>query len=327
MAIRLSQLLARIPSDTQERVDKARKRANGMIREALRRETGLLLNRQDKTADDRQSESISVPITLAPGLPESLQDFSFDDSYALVLEISPFRRFLGQSKAGLEGIRPLIGRLERLTSAQSVLKDRGESVASTYDLIVDLLAVVGTEEDPVTKLLEVNEDVLGVYRYRLPDPESIYPQDPFSGRIELYWGVIGLIAAMLGVSAEALTTVVLAHELAHAYTHVGADIDGERWASVAFAQSQHELKEGLAQYYTDLVCRRLDNQIPDALLAYSELLPRQPAAYRTHEEWVADFRPEEIRMAMLPVRRNGVGNVDGFDEALSDARERLRSHE
>ena len=32
-----------------------------------------------------------------------------------------------------------------------------------------------------------------------------------------------------GFDVEALTYVVLAHELAHAYTHLGRDIDGNAW--------------------------------------------------------------------------------------------------
>jgi hypothetical protein len=39
--------------------------------------------------------------------------------------------------------------------------------------------------------------------------------------------------------------VVLAHELAHAYTQLGADIDGRRWAAPSFAKAETALKEGL----------------------------------------------------------------------------------
>ena len=39
--------------------------------------------------------------------------------------------------------------------------------------------------------------------------------------------VIGLISGILGVSVEALTIVTLIHELSHAYSHLGYDIDGE----------------------------------------------------------------------------------------------------
>ena len=53
----------------------------------------------------------------------------------------------------------------------------------------------------------------------------------------------------MGCKVEDLTMVVPVHELAHAYTQLGADIEGRRWAVNAFARADIELKEGLAQYY------------------------------------------------------------------------------
>ncbi len=68
----------------------------------------------------------------------------------------------------------------------------------------------------------------------------------YSTQICLYWGVIGLVARLLGVSVEGLTITVLAHEYAHAYTHLGFDRSGGRWTGEAFGASEHELVEGLA---------------------------------------------------------------------------------
>jgi CRISPR/Cas system-associated endonuclease Cas1 len=47
MSIRLSELIQRIPPETKQHVDKARQRYNQMIRDALRKETAFVLNRQD----------------------------------------------------------------------------------------------------------------------------------------------------------------------------------------------------------------------------------------------------------------------------------------
>jgi hypothetical protein len=47
MSIRLQELLENIPDDTEERVDRTRKRINNEVREAIKRETGLALNRKD----------------------------------------------------------------------------------------------------------------------------------------------------------------------------------------------------------------------------------------------------------------------------------------
>src|SRR4029077_10395808 len=42
----------------------------------------------------------------------------------------------------------------------------------------------------------------------------------------------------LGCDVEDLTVVVLTHELAHAYTQLGADIEGRRWAAPLFAKAE-----------------------------------------------------------------------------------------
>jgi hypothetical protein len=68
-------------------------------------------------------------------------------------------------------------------------------------------------------------------------------------------------------------------------------------------------------------------QFPDTHATYKHLLERQPKAYHTHLQWVDEFRPEEIRLAMLSVRRSGAGRADQFLEALKEAQCRLRESE
>jgi len=82
--------------------------------------------------------------------------------------------------------------------------------------------------------------------------------------------------------------------------------------------------EGLAQYYTHRVCERLTGAAPGARRAYTTLLPHQPWAYRVHETWIEQNRPEEVRLAMLQARRRGPISLDGFNELLAGAREILQ---
>lgn len=63
--------------------------------------------------------------------------------------------------------------------------------------------------------------------------------------------MVGLFAQVLGAPLEPVTAVVLAHELAHAYTHAGLDIDGVRWEASDFRRSELAIVEGLAQYYAE----------------------------------------------------------------------------
>jgi len=90
--------------------------------------------------------------------------------------------------------------------------------------------------------------------------------------VELYWVVIGAIAKIIDVDLEGLTLVVLTHELAHAYSHLGADKDGNRWNDKAFCQADVEIKEGVAQYYTEKVVSWLaQRNVESPYHTYAEL--------------------------------------------------------
>lgn len=308
MSITLQQLLQEIPDDTREQVDRTRKRINAEVREAIKRETGLALNRKDI---GQSRTNISVPVVLVPGIPEALQDIEYEDDYDLLLKISPFRRDLEAVRDSLENIKPLLKILETDNHCEDSLKDKNDHVELTRSLISKLLKKFNEKEEPVKKILGVNKDVLGAYIYS--PMRTSFPQ----GRIELYWGVIGVVAGMLRINVEPLTAVVLIHEISHAYTHLGADIDGERWESDDFAKSERALKEGLAQYYTCLIRSQIDNKVTGTSIAFEKLLEHQPTDYHSHKmQMIEDSKVEDIRLALLDVRRKGISTLGDFRKTL-----------
>lgn len=189
--------------------------------------------------------------------------------------------------------------------------------------------------DPLKQVLSVREDILGVYRcyeekdaYRHHESSTLFsPDDDHSGNradIQLYWAVIGLVSEWIGCSVEDLTIVVLAHELAHAYTQLGADIEGRRWPLSSFRYADIYLKEGLAQYYTQRVLERLTSKYKGALDAFKRMLPKQSEPYSVHEQWIKDdFKPEEVRRAMLEIRRWNEGTIVEFEQRLKAAKNDL----
>lgn len=330
MAIYLEDLLTQIPDDTEERVERARKKWNNTIRELLRKETGLLLNRPKKPGIGT-NETVAIPVNLVPGLPDVLQEIKFEEDTWLIAQVSPFRADLERVAASGPGIQRMLRLFSDNPQAASVLQGRHQHFPPTLELTRELLRRLDTS-DPVKKILAVNQDVLGTYTYQIHPPEyrhdyyqrQFFYTDPLQGHIELYWAIIGLIAGMLGVAIEELTVVVLIHELAHAYTHLGADIDGDRWGSKDFHAAERGLKEGLAQYYTAVVCQRLNSQIPGAFVAYETLLKRQPPDYHTHESWLQEAKPEEVRFAMLESRRQASSTVADFEQRLEETGRILR---
>jgi hypothetical protein len=173
------------------------------------------------------------------------------------------------------------------------------------------------DDDPWIRIFGYDEDILGVYRYwpNSSDDDS----EPNRARIELYWGVIGLVSSGLPCRVEDLTVVVLAHELAHAYTQVGADITGRRWLATAFAAADVNLKEGLAQYLCERVLLQIQTRYPEAISVFEQLCAKQPPPYQIHKRWHAPHSPEGIRAAMLEVRRNRLGRLGEFEERLERA--------
>ncbi len=77
-----------------------------------------------------------------------------------------------------------------------------------------------------------------------------------------------LFAGAFGLRIEDLAVVTLAHELSHAYTHVGRDIDGGTWRDPGFRQSDLAVVEGLAQFYTAAVAQKLAMRAPGVFPAH-----------------------------------------------------------
>lgn len=331
----LNDLLKFIPSDTEERVRRDRERFNQNIREILRQETGLRLRRSvrdvveqtdlfgDSIPQPVSADQITVRVELVPGLPLALREKQIADKDRLSALIAPWRDSLERLRDSATDVRRLVDLLSTDPSGLRLISG-GHHAIEPVTALAERLLQESASFNLARWILDVDEDILGAYRYTLPNPKKPHErrrQDPW---IELYWAVIGLFARLVVVDIEDLTVVILAHELAHAYTHLGTDIDGHSWTPMEFAASDHALKEGLAQLYARSVCHRLAVGAPKAMAAFSRLLQDQPEAYHTHEPWEKDRTPEELRLALLQVRRTGTGKLAGFEEFLKDARWSLR---
>jgi hypothetical protein len=131
-----------------------------------------------------------------------------------------------------------------------------------------------------------------------------------------------LFAAAFGIRIEDLTLVTLAHELAHAYSHLGRDADGRVWLDPGFGQSDKAVIEGLAQHYAAIVSERLTERANGASGAYRKLLEHQSGPYRAHETWFTasdSQRAEIVRFAMLRARNLGKATDAKWREMLAEA--------
>jgi hypothetical protein len=319
MPITIDELLRRVPPEIEGKVKRVRDQTRAAIQEALRVECRLQLRMV--TDDDPTGGHVQVPIEIAPGYPHSMGDITFDGDVDLLLLLIRFREDLERTKASL----PVLGQLQEALGKNEkwtplVTLTNGE-IGNVHGWVKRLLEILG-KDDPVEKLLAIRDDWLGVYE-SWDDLNTDDDRRPNRARIQLYWGVIGITSQWMPCDVEDLTIVILAHELAHAYTQLGADIGGRRWLVHAFHQSQSALKEGLAQYYTERVLTRLSARYGGALEVYRRMLKRQPPAYRTHIPWTTGFSPEAIRRAMIEIRRWREKTVPDFEQRLDAAQKGL----
>jgi hypothetical protein len=64
----------------------------------------------------------------------------------------------------------------------------------------------------------------------------------------------------------------------------------------AFARADLHIAEGIAQFYTEVICRKMQGRFPAADNAHRALLHYQSGPYRVHEAWPgskAQFRKLE----------------------------------
>jgi hypothetical protein len=297
-----------IPPDAEERVQRAYKQWNQIIREHIRNETALRLT----DGDGRNSIQVRVqegfPIPLA-----RLID-SYNDPVL-------WRIIVGQPKIGgiIEGLRYLLQDWPAFES-WGKLPDRARGTEPHLDRtleVAEILQQLSLADDVREKIRQIHRDILGIYRFAIGVP----------CQIELYWMPIAMFSAMLDVRIEDLTVVVLAHELAHGYTHIGRDIDGIQWIDNGFANSDLNVVEGLAQFYTEVVANRISSRSPGALVAYQRLLKLQSGPYKAHLEWVKDDsgdKGEIIRFALISARGRGQVKLDDWSASLTDTRKTLR---
>jgi len=249
----------------------------------------------------------SVPVRVVDGLPDHFLDALPDSAAEICLILN--RPFINMAAQGLH----FVDENFRMISEWQPIQPIGATAVEVGRVraIVERLDLELSRLDFIKEVFTIPKDALGAYLFELP-------------MVHLYWMAIGIVAANLSLSVEALTVVVLAHELTHAYTHLGRDIDGVRWHTESFADADVNIVEGLAQYYTEVLCCNLDHRIPGLLMAYQKLLERESGPYIVHLQWAArtSHAKEIVRGTLIECRTRRVLDYAEFERILG----RLSKH-
>src|SRR5262249_30383331 len=99
---------------------------------------------------------------------------------------------------------------------------------------------------------------------------------------------------------------------------------GASWSDIGFGESDLTVKEGLAQFYTEIISERLSARNPNLFQAYGALLGLQSGPYLAHRDWLkCDRRQigETVRFTLIAARSQGrvlYNHWKGLMEATSD---------
>jgi len=313
MPTTLSPILKAVPASVASSVKAVVDLARPPVRDALIAECRLSMRgRADR---DEGAEQGQVPVQVKLARAHGVSPVILPDDYERVLCLARHAKALREAASGTKGLLHLHQELAELPGELPRTLGTVEPIRATHLWAAELLRHLEAH-DPVKKILAFDEDTLGCYVCvdRLTDEHRAN-----RARVEVYWGVIGLVSAWAGFTVEDTTVVVLAHELAHAFTQLGAEIEGRRWPSADFVDAEPALVEALAQYYTERCLRRLQGRYPGALRVFLDLMAKQPAIYRGHCAWAPHVDPEAVRQAMLEVRRARERTLAEFEERLAKA--------
>jgi len=273
-----ARFLAKQAPGLKHDVERAFRQWNNIVRDHLRSEMALRLT----VGDDAQA------------VPVHIEEDDLPDAFAQVIQDTDEKTWVllqhrGALRAAAKGTRVLRRDFEKVTAWLAIepAVAQHDEVRHVGILLYCLLKRLRSLQ-VIDRLKAINRDFLGAYSF------SDVPT------VELYGMVIGFVAGLIGVPVEALTVVVTIHELAHAYSDLGRDIDGRRWNTGDFAGADLGIVEGLAQFYTACICNKLEHRFPKVQQAYRGLLALQSEPDRVHEGWLNDHGAGEVvRISMI----------------------------
>lgn len=318
--------LSSVNTDAKNQVIQAKDKWNSRVRELLRNETGLKFLRNEFVEIKQQEpetknqppadESMKkAPIKIVDGFPPPLARY-FEDIMSdadILLRHQDFAR----AKTTLDFAETNFERLLQYSrnNTSYVTLQELKDVSG----FLDGLVICADRFNLIDRILRIDEDCLGAYFYRRPE-------------IHIYWLPIAILAQSSPLAdIESLTFIILAHELAHAYTHQGKDIDGNDWNTEHFAHCDTIIVEGIAQYYTLQLCKRMRSQSSRFEKTFNWMLEKQSEPYTRFGKWIEKDdkvkqnkqHGEVIRDVMMQSRRKPLFDLDRFECEITESKNRL----
>jgi hypothetical protein len=135
-------------------------------------------------------------------------------------------------------------------------------------------------------------------------------------RVALYVKPIYFYCRAKNLNFKTFVIMVLTHELAHGYSHIGLDKDRQSWAKIG--SSDLDIVEGVAQYYTRRFFQKYSNRFSDGLHVFDCLIEDQDDCYKNFLKW--QVTDEQLYRAFVELRRNGRTKTAEFIELMESSK-------
>jgi hypothetical protein len=291
LSIHVEEILKGVPADAKQRVSAIVDSYRERVREAVK--DAVLLSFGGRGLPRR-----SVAVELRDDTPRIVSEMTIQDDLGAAL--TAHRATLAASADCMA----LLAEIPHQLSIEIVDDYRSTYPSGAAQDVARFLEETVARIDRanlVERILKIDEDYLGVYE----------PAER-SGTIGIYWGLIALCAPRLEVSVEALALKVLAHEYAHAISHLGMDANGNQWEADSFLRADRFVQEGLANYFSWCALKSSsDWWMQEALRALEAIWPLQPPPYAEFDVWRKTIKApqESVRNALRQARQ--IANITG----------------
>jgi hypothetical protein len=286
-------LVGRFESQYSKEFEKVRHDWLPELREFLRDETGLVINKRKRGTQINRDTNIGFVYkadrnnSFLKLIDEKFPDLDFDEysaNQSLQLSMIDSKKYFTSHKTPEDEFLILEGYLEDYFEKYNLDKIVGELFKKNNDSL----------------------DIWGTY----------WPND---GHIEIYYLPLLLFSKLHRVSLEFCIVSTLIHELAHAYHHMGKDREDKIWESMW--EAEKNITEGLAEYYSWRFVEDNKSAYPLMKVCYDEMFKCLGGPYIIFKEWLEKkYSRQTINLALQATRCKGVNKYSDFLKQLEDAK-------
>jgi len=154
-----------------------------------------------------------------------------------------------------------------------------------------------------------------------------YDANKRSGQITINFLTSFIFCIRYEINFKSFLINTYAHELAHAYNHLGQDKDGGNRYWKNFHEVDLYIKEGLAEFYSFQFAQKYQQKYPYLIECFEKTYNDQNFSEEYYEYRNWENTLEEVYMSMIIARRQDIKDINRFRRLLQENKKVLRRFE